>query len=237
MIAVEARELCKTYRQVKGGVQAVQGLSFAIKENTITGLIGRNGAGKTTLLKMIAGYLRPTGGMLRVFEREPFNDLSISANTIFVDDGMAFPASLTLADIVHGQSPVLGTRAYPNGIYQNSGQVFTLGRTKDTTLHFNITGNTGSYIILVQKKDMKQRKIEAATFVTTSEASGIDFTQRIAPPRISFGHGTLTVEPGLPQRLTYKVMQSPWVVKQFQERSTGNATNRSGLAYATNTLG
>ncbi|KLU60978.1 ABC transporter ATP-binding protein YtrB [Peptococcaceae bacterium CEB3] len=100
MIVVEAKKLGKNYGRVKGGVQAIRGLSFIMEENKIIGLIGRNGAGKTTLLKMIAGYLRPTGGMLRVFEREPFNDLTVSAKTLFVDDSMTFPLSFTLADIL-----------------------------------------------------------------------------------------------------------------------------------------
>lgn len=96
MNVIECRDLSKIYR----GYHAVQNMSFQIKENTITGLIGRNGAGKTTLLKMIAGFYNITAGEVRVFDEPPFNSLKVSANMIFIDDQMVFPPSFSLLDIL-----------------------------------------------------------------------------------------------------------------------------------------
>lgn len=96
MSVIEGYELSKAY----GKVKALQDLSFAIEKDTITGLIGRNGAGKTTLLRMIAGHLRPTQGKLRVFSQDPFENLAVAGDAIFVDDTMAFPDSFTLGDIL-----------------------------------------------------------------------------------------------------------------------------------------
>ncbi len=96
MSVVECTGLKKSYKHV----YAIENLSFAIEGKKITGLIGRNGAGKTTLLKLIAGYLRPTAGEITVFSRNPFNNINVSANLIFVDDHMIFPASFTLKDIL-----------------------------------------------------------------------------------------------------------------------------------------
>ena len=45
-----------------GGLVAVHGLDFDIKEGEIAGLIGPNGAGKTTVFNMITGTFRPTRG-------------------------------------------------------------------------------------------------------------------------------------------------------------------------------
>lgn len=79
---------------------ALDGITFQLKDQKITGLIGRNGAGKTTLLKILAGFIRESSGDIQVFSNNPFNNLRVSANSILVDDQMSFPDSLTLADIL-----------------------------------------------------------------------------------------------------------------------------------------
>jgi branched-chain amino acid transport system ATP-binding protein len=45
-----------------GGVNAVDGLDFHVKEGEILGIIGPNGSGKTTMFNIITGFLKPTGG-------------------------------------------------------------------------------------------------------------------------------------------------------------------------------
>ncbi len=53
-----------------GGVRAVDGASFEVREGEIHGLIGPNGAGKTTAINVISGLLAPTGGAVRLGGRE-----------------------------------------------------------------------------------------------------------------------------------------------------------------------
>ena len=48
-----------------GGVNAVAGLSFEVREGEILGLIGPNGAGKTTVFNLVTGFVRPSGGEIR----------------------------------------------------------------------------------------------------------------------------------------------------------------------------
>jgi branched-chain amino acid transport system ATP-binding protein len=48
-----------------GGIQAVDDLSFALKEGEIVALIGPNGAGKTTLVNLMTGVHRPSSGRIR----------------------------------------------------------------------------------------------------------------------------------------------------------------------------
>ncbi|MGJ9459563.1 ATP-binding cassette domain-containing protein [Oceanobacillus sp. CF4.6] len=91
---------CKGLSKKRGQLKALHDLFFSIKENTITGLIGRNGAGKTTLLKILTGYWNETSGEVSVFKEKPFNNLLVSANVIYVDDQMGFFTRLTLKDIL-----------------------------------------------------------------------------------------------------------------------------------------
>lgn len=49
-----------------GGLQAVKNLSFSLERGEILGLLGPNGAGKTTAFNMIAGFIRPDEGRVRL---------------------------------------------------------------------------------------------------------------------------------------------------------------------------
>jgi branched-chain amino acid transport system ATP-binding protein len=64
--ALVIRNLSKRF----GGLQAVQDVSFSVKENEIVALIGPNGAGKTTSFNLITGYHRPDSGSVSAFGRE-----------------------------------------------------------------------------------------------------------------------------------------------------------------------
>ena len=50
-----------------GGVRALDGISIAVTNGSVMGVVGPNGAGKTTLLDVIAGLVRPASGSVRVF--------------------------------------------------------------------------------------------------------------------------------------------------------------------------
>ncbi|WP_395699236.1 ABC transporter ATP-binding protein [Aquabacterium sp.] len=47
-----------------GGIQAVKGVSFEVRQGELVSLIGANGAGKTTTLKAITATLSPAGGTI-----------------------------------------------------------------------------------------------------------------------------------------------------------------------------
>ena len=60
--AILVDQLVKVYNSTR----AVDGISFALDQGSITGLLGGNGAGKTTTLAMILGLITPTAGAVRV---------------------------------------------------------------------------------------------------------------------------------------------------------------------------
>ena len=57
--------LLEDLRRAFGGVAAVDGVSFAVAEGSITALIGPNGAGKTTVFNLVSGFLRADAGRIR----------------------------------------------------------------------------------------------------------------------------------------------------------------------------
>ena len=52
--------------KVFGGIRAVNGVSFEVREGEILGLIGPNGSGKSTLFNCILGQLAPSAGEVRI---------------------------------------------------------------------------------------------------------------------------------------------------------------------------
>jgi branched-chain amino acid transport system ATP-binding protein len=59
---LEVREVAKSF----GGIRAVDGVSFDVREGEILGLIGPNGSGKSTLFNCILGQLPPSAGEVRI---------------------------------------------------------------------------------------------------------------------------------------------------------------------------
>ena len=53
-------------RKSFGGITAVDGVSFDVREGEILGLIGPNGCGKSTLFNCILGQLTPSAGEVRL---------------------------------------------------------------------------------------------------------------------------------------------------------------------------
>jgi len=59
---IEIKNLTKEF----AGFKAVDDISFAVKPGEVLGFLGPNGAGKSTTMKMIAGFIKPTRGQVKV---------------------------------------------------------------------------------------------------------------------------------------------------------------------------
>lgn len=73
---LEVRDLAKSF----GGVHAVRGVTFDVREGEILGLIGPNGSGKSTLFNCILGQLSPSRGDVRVDGKDVTNLLPSELN-------------------------------------------------------------------------------------------------------------------------------------------------------------
>jgi oligopeptide/dipeptide ABC transporter ATP-binding protein len=71
---LEVRDLTKVFpvrrgvvlRRAVGHVQAVDGVSFALRRGRTLGLVGESGSGKSTLARVLVGVEKPTGGQVLV---------------------------------------------------------------------------------------------------------------------------------------------------------------------------
>lgn len=64
-VLLKADGLVKTF----GGVRAVRGVSFDVRQGETVGLIGPNGAGKTTTFELLGGFTKPDAGTV-LFEAQ-----------------------------------------------------------------------------------------------------------------------------------------------------------------------
>src|ERR1700741_1471602 len=53
-----------------GGVRALQGVSFDVREHEVRAIIGPNGAGKSSMLNVLNGVYHPQQGKIRFKQKE-----------------------------------------------------------------------------------------------------------------------------------------------------------------------
>ncbi len=69
--AILVENLTKTY---KGGVKALQGVSFRVEQGEIFGLLGPNGAGKSTTVRILSTLTRADGGRAEIAGHDVMRD-------------------------------------------------------------------------------------------------------------------------------------------------------------------
>ncbi len=63
---LKVTELSKSF----GGVDAVNQVSFQLREGELVGVIGPNGSGKTTLVNLLTGFVKPDSGRVTYRDRD-----------------------------------------------------------------------------------------------------------------------------------------------------------------------
>ena len=84
MDALVAENLVKAFGRGDKRKVAVDGVSFAVHDGEVFGLLGMNGAGKSTTIKMCTGLLSPDGGSVSVFGHDTVNDCAAAKSLLNV---------------------------------------------------------------------------------------------------------------------------------------------------------
>ncbi len=83
-----------------GTITALNNIDIELPEHAICGLIGRNGAGKTSLLSLIAGYQKPTSGIVNVFNENPYENSNVLPQIAFIaNDNSEIKTSYKVKDL------------------------------------------------------------------------------------------------------------------------------------------
>src|SRR5579859_3453883 len=65
-LAIELRQVVKTYHSAAGSFTALHGVDLQVKPGELVGIIGKSGSGKSTLINMVSAIDRPTSGAVLV---------------------------------------------------------------------------------------------------------------------------------------------------------------------------
>ncbi len=110
---LEIKNLKKSF----GGIMAIAGVNFNIKQNTISAIIGPNGAGKTTLINLISGIYKCDSGKViykkkditnlaphKIVEKKivrTFQNLQVFANMTVLENVMVGMHSITKYEFIN----------------------------------------------------------------------------------------------------------------------------------------
>jgi NitT/TauT family transport system ATP-binding protein len=98
---IEIRDVSLAYDTPAGRVVGVTDASFDIEESQFLCLVGPSGCGKTTLLNIIAGFLKPTAGEIRI-GGAPVTGHGMDRGVVFQDFAQLFPWRTALGNVAFG---------------------------------------------------------------------------------------------------------------------------------------
>jgi iron(III) transport system ATP-binding protein len=100
--AVEVRDLVADY----GAGPVLRGVDLTVAGGSVLALLGPSGCGKTTLLRCVAGLERPTGGSIRIGDRDVTAGRGVPAERrrvgMVFQDGALFPHRTVLKNVNYG---------------------------------------------------------------------------------------------------------------------------------------
>jgi NitT/TauT family transport system ATP-binding protein len=98
---IEISGVSLVYDTPSGQVPGVEGVSFSIEASEFLCIVGPSGCGKSTLLNIIAGFLNPTSGEVRIAGK-PVSGHGLDRGVVFQDFAQLFPWRTALANVTFG---------------------------------------------------------------------------------------------------------------------------------------
>ena len=101
MSHIEIRDVSLIYDTPSGSVPGVQGVSASIGASEFLCIVGPSGCGKSTLLNIIAGFLTPTSGEVRI-GGTAVSGHGLDRGIVFQDFAQLFPWRTALGNVTFG---------------------------------------------------------------------------------------------------------------------------------------
>jgi len=98
---IEIRDVSLVYDTPAGKVAGVENASFSIEQSEFLCIVGPSGCGKSTLLNIIAGFLTPTGGEVRI-GGHAVTGHGMDRGVVFQDFAQLFPWRTALGNVAFG---------------------------------------------------------------------------------------------------------------------------------------
>ena len=101
MVPIEIRDVTLVYDTPGGKVPGVKNVNFNIDASEFLCIVGPSGCGKSTLLNIIAGFLTPTGGQIRIGGKAVTGH-GMDRGVVFQDFAQLFPWRTALGNVTFG---------------------------------------------------------------------------------------------------------------------------------------
>jgi NitT/TauT family transport system ATP-binding protein len=101
MLPIDVRDVSLVYQTPSGRVEALKSASFSQNASEFLCLLGPSGCGKSTLLNIIAGFLTPSAGEIRIGGKAVTGH-GTDRGVVFQDFAQLFPWRTALGNVTFG---------------------------------------------------------------------------------------------------------------------------------------
>ena len=134
MLPIEVRDVSLVYDTPSGPVHAVEAASFRLAASEFLCIVGPSGCGKSTLLNIIAGFLTPTAGEIRIGGK-PVTGHGLDRGVVFQDFAQLFPWRTALGNVTFGLAMKGVAKAEREEIARNQLALVKLEKFTDSYPH------------------------------------------------------------------------------------------------------